>query len=396
MQRTVLKNGMKVLYKETQSNIVTVNIAVTVGSNHEKPSQAGIAHFLEHMVFEGTKTRTCEKISSEIEQYGGEMNAYTSNEKTNYYIKIHKKHAEKAIEILADMLQNSTFEEKILEKEKNVVLEEINTVNDQPRSYQWILFEKTILPKPFGSPTYGTKETVKAITKKVITKFYEEKYVGSNMIATIVGKCPNASKLITKYFTVKKGIKQIQKTCSVTNTQKTVKEKKKNLTSEYVILGYRAPTRLSKDSYVFDVINTILSKGQSGKLFTEVRTKRGLTYDIGTYYSANPHYGIFALHTSAEKKKIPVIEKIFFNEVEKLKSISDKDLKEAKQYIEGNTAISLEDSQDHADQISLYEECSNYKEYSKYQKNINAVTKADIKKVCQKYLNSKFTKVMLV
>jgi len=200
MKKTVLKNGLRVIYKEQDTDIVTVNVSVLVGSINETPNIRGISHFLEHMVFEGTLNYSCEELAKEIEQYGGEFNAYTSDDKTNFYVKIHKKHAKKAIEILSDMVINPLFDVKSIKKEKNVVLEEINMVNDEPRNYQWVFFEEMLFSGPFAYPTYGTKKTVSKLTKKDLEAYHGRYYVSNNIIVTIVGDCKNHLKLVTPVY----------------------------------------------------------------------------------------------------------------------------------------------------------------------------------------------------
>jgi len=397
MIKHTLKNNLRIIHKKTDSDLFTINISVLVGSNNESEKILGISHFMEHMLFEGTKKRTSEELTAEIEKYGGDINAYTTNEKTNFYIKIHKRHAKKAIEILSDMMLNPKFDEKAIKKEKEVVLGEINMVNDEPRNYQWVLFEKKLFPKPFAYPTYGTKKTVAALTNKDLIAFHKKYYVPNNIIITLVGECKNSTALITKYFDFKNK-KRVTTSLKykVNNKKKIFKEKKKGLSHQYTIIGYQAPIRSSKDSYTLDVIKSILGKGQSGKLFVEIRTKRGLTYDLGIYHHSGPRYGYMAFYVNAKKEKMPLIEKIFFKEIEKLKNIKDKDLNEAKSFLEGQMALKVEDSQEHADLLSLFEEAGDYKGFASYIKNIRKVTKNDIKKAVSKYLNKNYTKVILI
>ena len=394
--KKILKNGLRVIYTPTNTNIIAINVSILVGSDYESKKNLGISHFLEHMIFEGTKTRTCEQITSEIEQYGGEINAYTSNDKTVFYIKIHKKHAKKAIEILSDMIIHSEFNDKSIAKEKNVVLGEINMVNDEPRHYQWVLFEKKLFPKPFSNATYGTKKTVSDLSRKNLVDNHKKHYTPNNMIVSIVGEYKNYITDIKQYFRFKnkKGkIRQLK--CTTKNKKKIFKEKKKNLSLQYLIIGYLTPTRISKVSYTLDVIKTILAKGQSGKLFTEIRTKRGLTYDLGIYHQPGRNNGFFAFYSNAKKKNIQKIEEIFFQELERLKDVSENDIKDAKSYIEGKMALKIEDSHDHADLISLFEECKSFEEFDLYIKKIRSVTKKDIISALKTYLNKNYTKVVL-
>ena len=163
MQKIVLPNGLKVIYQHRPGNSVVVEVMVKVGSNHELPEERGIAHFLEHILFEGTTKRpTNREISNEIEKIGGDFNAYTTNERTCFYVKVLKKHFQKAVEILAEILQQPLFAEEHIAKEKNVVLKEIDMVHDEPSYYQWILLQQNLFKKaPCKFPTYGDRKVIK-------------------------------------------------------------------------------------------------------------------------------------------------------------------------------------------------------------------------------------------
>jgi len=396
MEKIKFKNGLRVIHQKNNSNLVTINIAVIVGSINETNKTKGISHFIEHMLFEGTKNRSAEKITAEIEQFGGEINAYTSNEKTNYYIKIHKKHFEKSLEILSDMIINPSFDTMAIKKEKGVVLEEINMDNDEPKNYQWTLFQKSLFTKSFGYEIYGTKETLLSLSKKQLENFHKKFYTPNNIIITIVGDIKNHKNLIKKYFKFNnKSIIKKRILCKAVKSQQIIKEKKKNISLNYLIIGYNTSSRLKRESYILDIIQSILSKGQSGRLFVEIRTKRGLTYSVGICHHSAPQYGFFAFYTSAEKSKIEIIEKIYFEELNKLTNVKTKDINDAKSYIEGQLALRDEDSQDLADSISLFEECGNLNKFKTYIKEIKSITKEEIITMSKKLINSNYTKVLL-
>src|SRR3989344_8970270 len=157
MQKHILKNGITLIFEKTSSKSVAVEIMFKIGSNYENLKVAGISHFLEHMLFEGTKKRkTSREIANEIEKYGGDFNAYTTGDRTAFFIKIINKKFDIALDILSDMVKNSIFEEKIIKKEKKVILKEINMVIDDSRLFQWVFFQQTLFEKhPVRFPTYG-------------------------------------------------------------------------------------------------------------------------------------------------------------------------------------------------------------------------------------------------
>ena len=209
MEKFALKNGITVVFEKNSSKSVAVEIMFKVGSNHENEKIFGISHYLEHMLFEGTKKRKNSKeISNEVEKYGGEFNAYTTGNRTAYYVKIINKKFELALDILSDMVRNSVFDEKIMEKEKRVILKEINMVTDDPRQHQWILFQKNLFVKhPAKNPTYGTAEAVKGISRNTLVDYYKKHYVPGNTIISVVGNVNNVKEKIGKYFSDLKSAK---------------------------------------------------------------------------------------------------------------------------------------------------------------------------------------------
>ena len=189
MREITLKNGLKVLYEQKERNAVVVQIMIKTGSNHEAKDERGISHFLEHILFEGTVKRpTNQEISNEIESIGGDFNAYTTNERTCFYIKVLNKHFHKATDILADIMLHSLFKEEHIAKEKNIVLKEIDMVNDEPSYYQWLLLQSNIFKNhPARHPTYGDRKIIKNLTRKKIMSYFHKHYVAGNMVISVVG-----------------------------------------------------------------------------------------------------------------------------------------------------------------------------------------------------------------
>ncbi|MBI2666161.1 insulinase family protein, partial [Candidatus Woesearchaeota archaeon] len=189
MQKIVLPNGLTVIYEKRKTLSVVIEIMVKTGSNHESEKERGISHFLEHLLFEGTIKRPSNwAISREIEKVGGEFNAYTTNERTCFYVQVLKKHFPIALEVLADIIQNSLLRTEDIEREKNVVLKEIDLVLDEPRFYQWILLQKSLFKThPCKYPTYGDKKHIINLNKEKIKNFMDKYYYPGNMVISMVG-----------------------------------------------------------------------------------------------------------------------------------------------------------------------------------------------------------------
>ena len=399
MQKYKLKNGIIVLFEKNSSKSVAVEVMFKVGSNFENKKMAGISHFLEHMLFEGTKKRKdSREIANEIEKYGGEFNAYTSGDRTAFFIKIINKKFEIALDILSDMVANPIFEKKIIEKEKKVILKEINMVNDEPKLYQWILFQKALFEKhPAKNPAYGTVETVKSFDKKHVSDYYYSHYIPNNMIISIVGNVEKVKGKIEKYFGKLKP-KRLLKRANV-NEPKQARAKifseKKNTLNSYMALGYKAVPRLHKDSYVFDVITAVLGRGQSGWMFDEIRNKRGLAYQVGVHSESESDYGMLAVYAGLDKKNIGKSKAIIMQQFKRLWTMGKKDLEEAKAYIEGSHTLQMEDNFHNADALAVWESIKSAKLAKSYISNIKKVAVDDVKRVAKKYLNEKYTMVVI-
>lgn len=399
MQKYTLKNGITLIFEKNFSKSVAVEVMFKFGSNYETRDLAGAAHFLEHMLFEGTKKRKdSRKIANEVEKYGGEFNAYTTGDRTAFFIKIINKRFDVALDILSDMVANPIFDKKIIEKEKKVVLKEINMINDDPRSYQWILFHKTLFERhPAKNPTYGSVETVKKFDRRHILDYYKSHYLPNNMIISVVGNVKNVREKINGHFGQLRSGMAIRRPEFYEPAQTKIKkfvEKRKTFNS-YMMLGYKIVPRMHRDSYVFDVISAILGRGQSGWMFDEIRNKRGLAYQVGVNNEHESDYGLFAVYTNLDKKNIEKAKGIILEQFRRLESISKKDLAEAKSYIEGNNALQMEDNFHNADNYAVWETVKDAKLADEYIKNIKKISVGDIRRIAKKYLNDKYTLVVI-
>ena len=399
MERHKLKNGITLIFEKNNSKSVAVEIMFKFGSNFENKRTLGLAHFLEHMLFEGTKNRKdSREIANEIEKYGGEFNAYTTGDRTAFFIKIINKRFDVALDILSDMVSNPIFDKKIVEKEKQVILKEINMITDDARTYQWILFQKNLFERhPAKNPTHGSVETVKSFDRRHVAEYYYSHYIPNNMVISIVGNVKDAKDKVEKCFGHLEPSKKIHRAMVKELFQKKARkfvEKRKTLNS-YMVLGYKTVPRLHRDSYALDVTAAILGRGQSGWIFDEIRNKRGLAYQVGVNDDNEIDYGTFAVYTSLDKKNIEKAKKIILRQFARLQNISKKELEEAKNYIEGNHALETEDNFAKADNFAVWETIKDARLAGSFLKEIKKVKIGDIKRVSKKYLNNKFTMVVI-
>lgn len=396
MKRKTLRNGLTLVYEEKLGSSVAIGVNVRAGSKDEPDRIMGISHFIEHMLFNGTTNRKAIEIASEIEAIGGELNAMTSTEKTFYYVRVPKKYFETGLEILSDIILNPRFDKKEIEKERKIILDEVNLTHDQPRFYQWVLFYKSLFKGRLARETIGTKKSVMTIQRKDIMKFHSENYVPKNLVITVVGNAKDIAKKVDKAFSSSKtkGKKRKNQKFTPKNQQK-IKIEKRHVSQSYVVLGYQTPVRLHKDSFALDIIRSILGRGQSGRLFQEIRAKHALAYEVGVHHEASANYGFFSVYVNTDKKNIPAIKKIILNEFLKLKKLTNKDILGAKKQIEGEFLLSSEDNVKLSEQLGFFEVVKAASEPKDYIKKIRKVTLSDVKRVADKYLDNKYTLTIL-
>lgn len=388
MQKIVLPNGLTVIFEHKKGPSVVVQVMVKVGSNDEAPSERGLSHFIEHMVFEGTKKRpTNKEISNEIEKVGGTFNAYTSNERTSFFVKVLRKHFSLAIDVLSDIIQNPLFSEKDIQKEKKVVIKEIDMVNDEPRYYQWVLLQKNLFKEhPAKYPTYGEKKVIQNLKRQGVVDYYQKYYLPNNMVISIVGEVKRWKSEIEKRFILPKGknLPLLKFKEPETKKDQTVKERKK-ITNTYCVMGFKTVPKRHPDAFALEIVNAILGRGQSGKMFNEIRSKRGLAYDVGTQNASEIGFGYFAVYASINKKNLAQVKELMIKELQKLKEVTEKELKEAKDFIEGNYCLEMEDPQRVADELLSWEQAKDAKLMKEYIKKIKKITTPDIKRAAERY-----------
>lgn len=398
MRKFTLKNGLTVIHQPTDSKVSGINVLVKSGSADETKN-FGVAHFIEHMVFNGTKKRNALEIATAIEGIGGETGAYTANGRTCFYVKTLTKHLDKSMEVVSDIIINPTFTKEQTDKERQIILSEINFRHDEPRYHQWDLFMQTMFPKlPIGREGIGTVESVTNMTPEDLKEFHKEHYVPNNIILSIVGgdKTQAQIKAIAeKHFgdmtPSKVPKKQIYKISNKTRSKKN----KRDIKQSYVMFGNQTPGLKHKDAAVLEVTRAVLAKGFSGKYFDEIRNKRGLAYDVGAYYHSGNSYGFFVSYVSTEAKNISKCQKIMQEQIDKAHLISDKELRETKNFLEGEMVFENQDPQKTADSLAFFESAGKLELFKTQLKDMKKVTQKDIKRVTAKYLKKDFTKIVI-
>lgn len=388
-KKVALDNNIPVLMEAAREvHSVCIGIWVKVGSRNETSEKNGISHFLEHMFFKGTQNRTARDIAVEIDSLGGELNALTSTEYTLFYVKVLDEYMEQALNLLTDIFLRSTFPENDIEKEKNIVTEEIKMVEDNPADYVHDLFSKNIWGEEgIGQPVLGSRETVSSFTKDDIIDHINKYYSAENIIVACSGNF-NEAKLLEHLNSTMgslerrgEGIKA--KTAGFTGTVNIVT---KDLSESHICIGLKGLSYKSKDRYSMHLTNTILGSGISSRLFQNIREKRGLVYAIYSYHVAYFDTGLWAVYAGTDRKHVSEVVNITVDEMKSLSnSITADELQRSKSQIKGNLIIALESTSNKMTNIAKQEiYYGKYFSPSKIIEMVEAVTLENVRALAQK------------
>ena len=346
IKKYTCQNGVRVILENIPTvRSVAIGVWIGTGSRNETLSNNGISHFLEHMFFKGTKTRSALDIAEAFDSIGGQVNAFTSKEYTCYYAKVLDNHAPFALDVLADMFFNSTFEEEELVKEKNVVYEEIKMYEDTPDDIVHDLLSKAIYENhSLGYPILGTEETLATFTGNTLKDYVHNMYTPDRVVISIAGNIDESFiKEVEKIFGSYEG-----------GQRKTEEEKptfhinqiarKKDTEQAHLCLGYEGLQVGHEDIYDLIILNNILGGSMSSRLFQEVREKRGLSYSVFSYHSAFEDTGIVTLYGGTGAKQLDVLFETIQETLTTLKrdGITDKELANSKEQLKGSLMLSLE------------------------------------------------------
>jgi len=375
-----LKNEMRVVYEKRELPIVALSITNPFGAVYESSKIKGIAHFIEHLVFTGTKTRTHEDISREIEKKGGILNAFTAQDVTSFWFKLPSEHVFAGLDILADIMNNPVFAKDKFEKEKKVVIEEIKMYHDMPQKHVFDLLEANLYKKPFGEGIAGSAKTIEGLSRDFVADYFKKVYTGENYIVSVVGNV-NIEKVcdyLERAFTVSKRNLKLPK---IEKWNKHSVEKRPGIDQAQFVLGFHAPNFTDKEYYDLAVLDAYLAKGMSSKLFLEIREKRGLAYTVRGSLSTEKNYSYYSIYVGTRKDAIDQVHKLILQGFKEVEKMSEKDLEEAKEMLVGLRRVSSEESSDVMNELMYYEMISKAEDYYEYEKKVRAVELAGVKKM---------------
>lgn len=390
---TRFDNGLKLITAPMeQTKAVAVLFLIGVGSRYEDKEKNGLSHFLEHMFFKGTEKRpTTLDIAKDLDAVGASYNAFTGEEHTGFFVRSASEHFDLSLDILNDMLYNSKFDEKEIEKEKGVIKEEINMYQDTPQSYVSEVAKKLFYgDTPLGREIAGEKETVSKFTQKDFLDYRDTHYQPKNMIIAVAGgNSANWEEKISKIFKTKPS-----KEKSVCEKAKDTQEKPglsifhKTSDQAHLVMGFRTIPRIDARRPILRILNNLFGDYMSSRLFTEVREKRGLAYYVGSDVADFQDAGAFVASAGVDINRADEAIKVILDEFNKLKTsaVSDEELMRAKENFKGKMYLSLEESFSVADFIAEQELFwGRIDDPEKIIKENDAVTKEDIKKFANEF-----------
>ncbi len=352
-KKTILDNGLRVLTVPMQgTNTVTVLVLCDTGSDYEKKEQNGISHFLEHMFFKGTPRRPgADVLSQELDGMGSIHNAFTSHELTGYFIKAGKTYLKDSLDVLADIYKNSLLKEEEIEKEKQVIIEELHKDRDNPMRHIWDVWEKLLYgDQPAGWDIGGEEHTVRSTTRGSLLDYFNHQYVSLNTAVVVAGNF-NENDLIDSlqplFCDVRDGKPIRQKPEVVEKQEKPavdIFDKKTDQT--HIVLGFRGYGANDPKRYAADVMGVILGGGMSSRMFDRIREKLGLAYAVSSAHESYSNRGFLTTYIGVDHSNVEKTIRAALEEYKNMceKEVPAKELRRVKDYIRGTTLIGLEQS----------------------------------------------------
>ena len=350
IRRTVLPSGLIVLTERMEHvRSVAMGVWMRAGSRHEVPELNGISHFVEHMVFKGTKSRSAQRIARGVDAIGGNLDAFTGKETICFNMKVLDDHVPTALDVLSDLVLNPVFASEEIARERGVILEEIKMDEDNPDTLVHEIFTQSFWKDhPLGKPILGTRETVRSFEQNTLLRFFEQRFQAGNMVFSAAGNLEHDKfvELIAQNFSSLASGTVISDTAPPTVTSRINLRNKKSLEQVQLCLGVPAPPIADESRYTTLVLNTLLGGGMSSRLFQTVREERGLVYSI--YSDLNPYRdtGSLCVYAGTSSDRALQVIDLIMEEFRRLKTepLYPEELRRAKDQLKGNLLLSLESS----------------------------------------------------
>lgn len=394
--KTVLDNGLRIITSAMpHSRSACIALLAGTGSCYESQEEAGISHFAEHLYFKGTQQRpTAKEISQDIEGIGGIINGGTDKETTIFWCKVASSHFSIALDVLCDLLFNSRFDERDIEQERQVIIEEINMNLDSPERRVGMLIDELLWPgQPLGREVVGSKETVASITRKQILDYIARRYLPDNTVISVAGNIQH-EKVIAQIEPLfnRWASRELSSSymCDDRQTAPRLRIEPRDSEQAHLCLAVHGFSHSHPQRFALDLLNAVLGAGMSSRLFTEIREHRGLAYDIHSYAEYFLSSGSLGIYAGVDPGKLETAVTAILDELSKLREgITQVELTRAKEMLKGRLQLRLEDSQNTALWLGSQEISRKHiLTIDDVISIIDAITADDVKRVAEELLSS--------
>ena len=397
-KKVVLDNGVRVVLERMSSlKSIALGIWTSVGSRDEAISESGYSHFIEHMMFKGTKRRTASQISNEIDALGGEMNAFTTHEATAFYVKVVDQHVAHALDLLADLFHQSRFSAAEIQKEKQVILEEIRMVRDDPEDLVHELHAKDVLGShPLGRPILGDPETMTKLQRRDLLRYLRSKYHPEKTVVSIAGnfKIEELLPQLNTHFGEWSREKSARSSEPFLpwpgNASSETRVYRKKLEQVHLCMGFKGLPIGHPDRYTANVLNTILGGGVSSRLFQQLREKRGLAYTIYSHLSSFSDGGLLTVYAATRSEEVESVIHLVCKEIQKIcrRGVTEAELQRTKTQLKGNLLLGLEGTYGRMNKLAkneLYQ--GRYVSLQEMAREIDRISVDDLNKLSKELLD---------
>jgi predicted Zn-dependent peptidase len=407
--RTQFSSGLRVVTERMPGvRSVALGLWVLAGSRDEAPAISGSSHFLEHLLFKGTKTRSAQDIAEAFDAVGGDLNAFTAKEYTCYYARVLDRDLPMAVEYLADMVQHSEIRKADLDGERQVILEEINMHEDSPEDVVHDLYTEVVWPEhPLGRPVLGTVATIEAATRERVHRFYRRHYVPGNFVVVAAGnvKHDEVVSLLKRHMDTGRQLRDGQRSSWNLRAAGPAPEpsgrslvKRRKTEQAHLCLGTNGLSRTDPDRFAFLIVNAALGGGMSSRLFQEIREKRGLAYSVYSYHSQYTEAGLFTAYAGTTPARAREVVSLLRKELTDMSAggLRAEEFDRAKGHVKGSLVLSLEDPGGRMSRLGKSEIAhGEILTVDQTLKRIEAVTLEDARRVAERVLSQPMTLTVL-
>jgi predicted Zn-dependent peptidase len=403
--RSEFTSGLRVVTERMPGvRSASLGFWVLAGSRDERPAISGHCHFLEHLLFKGTQTKSARDIAEAFDAVGGDVNAFTAKEYTCYYARVRDRDLELAIDHLSDMLQHSTLRQQDLKAEAQVILEEIHMHEDSPEDVVHDVFTEALWPgHPLGRPILGTEERIRSATRPSVANFYRRHYLPGNLVVAVAGNVQHDDvvRMLRERMETGREVRDggvstwnLRAAARAPKPSGAITVRRKKTEQAHIVIGSNGLPRSDPDRFAFLVVNTALGGGMSSRLFQEIREKRGLAYTAYSYHAQYTEAGLFTAYAATTPSKAKEVVELIRRELEDIRDggLGVEEFDRAKGHVRGSTVLSLEDPGGRMSRLGKSEIAhGEILTVSESLRRIQAVTLDDARRVAERVLSQPMT-----